>query len=137
VRSLFIEPAFAIVAVLTLAIGVGGTTAIFRICQAVLFKPLAYSEPDRIVMVWEQLEGGTPRGFAPANFIDVRTHSTSFDHLAAVNPSPEFTMAGSAGPERIAGAAVSADFFRRASLVRSGPTSSADRSLACDTDRLA
>src|SRR5687768_5142118 len=112
VRSLVVEPTFSIAAVLTLAIGIGGTTAIFSVCQTVLFKPLPYSEPDRIVMAWEQLEGRTPQGFAPANFVDIRTRSTSFDYLAAINASPEFTVTGSAGPERIAGGAVSVDFFR-------------------------
>ena len=88
VRSLVIAPTFTIASILTLAIGIGGTTAIFSICQTVLFTPLPYSEPDRIVMAWEQPEGRTPQGFAPANFIDVRTRSTSFEYLAAINASP-------------------------------------------------
>jgi putative ABC transport system permease protein len=112
VRSLVADPTFSVAAVLMLAIGLGGTSAIFSVCQTVLLKPLPYSHPDRIVMVWEQPEGRTPQGFAPANFVDVRTRSTSFEHLAAINPSPEFTVTGSAGPERLAGAAVSVDFLR-------------------------
>ena len=97
---------------ITLALGVGASAAIFSICQAVLFKPLPYPAPDRIVMVWEtEMREGRTSGAAPANFVDWRTRSRSFEQLAALDPFREVTLAGRREPERLNGAAVSATFF--------------------------
>src|SRR4030095_15187212 len=63
---------FATAAVVTLALGIGANTAIFSVCNAVLFKPLPFAEPDRIVTILERIPGGTLMTVAPANYMDVR-----------------------------------------------------------------
>jgi putative ABC transport system permease protein len=101
---------FAAAAVLTLALGIGANSAIFSLCNAVLFKALPYSAPDRIVMLWETLLG-KPITVAPANFVDWRNASQSFSEMAAVNPNAGFTLGSPNEPVRLTGAGVSANFF--------------------------
>ncbi len=72
-RSLRRTPGFTIAAVLTLALGIGGTTAIVSAVDAVLMRPLPYDNPDRVVTVWEEMSAaaGTARNTpAPANYFD-------------------------------------------------------------------
>lgn len=110
-RMLRKNPGFTAAAVLTLALGIGANTAIFSICNAVLFKALPYSNPDHIVMLWETLRGGTPITVAPANFVDWRNTSRSFSEMAALNPNSGFTLATQDEAVRLTGAGVSANFF--------------------------
>ena len=111
-RQLIKNPGFTTVAVLTLALGIGANTAIFSVCEAVLLKPLPYSDPDRIVMLWEQgLEGSTLGLVAPANFFDWREQSRSFGEMAAINPNPNFVLTGQGEPVRLTGAGVSSNLF--------------------------
>jgi len=98
--------------VLTLALGIGANTALFSICNAVLLKPLPYSDPDRIVMLWEELPNNKElMPVAPANFTDWREQTTAFSEIAAINPFPNFIVTGNGEPLRLAGAAVSWNFF--------------------------
>src|SRR5438094_1346092 len=90
VRMLRRNPGFAATAVITLALGIGANTAIFSVCNAVLFKPLPYAEPGRIVMLWERTRDGTLMTVAPANFVDWRSGSRSFSEVAALNPFSSF-----------------------------------------------
>jgi putative ABC transport system permease protein len=110
-RLLRKNPGFAAAAVLTLALGIGANTAIFSICNAVLFKALPYSDPDRIVMLWETMRDGKRITVAPANFVDWRNASRSFSEVAAVNPNSGFTLGWQNEPVRLTGASVSANFF--------------------------
>ena len=112
VRALAQHPGFATVAVVTLALGIGANTTIFTVVSGVLLKPLPYRESGRIVTLWErQLSSGIVGTVAPANFYDWRHQSQSFDKMAAIDPYPDFILNGSGEPRRLAGAAVSADFF--------------------------
>src|SRR5450755_2281648 len=111
-RTLTKNLAFSTVAILTLALGIGANTTIFTVVNGVLLKPLPYPAPERLLMLWErQLSDGTLGTVAPANFFDWREQSRSFAKMAAIDPYPDFILNGSGEPHRLAGAAVSSDFF--------------------------
>src|SRR5690606_26325525 len=84
-RVLARSPGFAVVAVLTLALGIGANTAIFSVVDAVLLEPLPYADPDRLVMVWQtDRVSGTEREPASVpDYFDVRERSRVFEELAA------------------------------------------------------
>src|SRR5215467_3210875 len=114
VRTLRRNPGFAATAVLTLALGIGASTTIFSLCNAVLFKPLPYAEPDRIVMLSERNPDGKLSGVAPANFVDWQNGSRSFSGMAAVRASSfssSFILGGQGEAARLAGGDASSDFF--------------------------
>ncbi|HYY58645.1 MAG TPA: ABC transporter permease, partial [Pyrinomonadaceae bacterium] len=112
VRMLLKRPGFSLVAVLALALGIGANTAIFSVVNAVLLRPLAFAEPERLVMVW----GSAPQlGFdllpaTAAESQDWREHNQVFEHVAAFK-SWAWNMTGSNGPEQIWGARVSSTLF--------------------------
>ncbi|MFN2565502.1 MAG: hypothetical protein ABR499_10885, partial [Gemmatimonadaceae bacterium] len=85
-RSLRNHPAFALTAVLTLALGIGATTAIFSVVNAVLLRPLPYAQADRLVLVWGEMRTRNVRDFpfSPPNFQDLRRGVPAFQDLAAV-----------------------------------------------------
>jgi hypothetical protein len=83
IRSLFKKPGFTAVAIVTLALGIGASTAIFSILEAVLLRPLPYPDQERIVDVVELNEAGRPMPFTDPNFVDLRARSRSFDALAS------------------------------------------------------
>jgi predicted permease len=111
-RVLRKAPGFTTVAVLTLALGIGATTAIFTVVNAVLLRPLPYPEPDRIVSIALLYKGqlGTTE-FSAKQFEFWKAHSDLFQHLAAtVNVG--FNLGGVSTPERIKALRVSADYFQ-------------------------
>ena len=113
-RMLRKNPGFAAAAVITLALGIGANTAIFSVCNAVLFKPLPYAEPDRIVMLSERQRDGKLGGVAPANFVDWRDASRSFSGMAAMRASSfasSFILGGQSEASRLTGGDVSSSFF--------------------------
>ncbi len=89
IRRLTRAPGFAVVTTLTIAIGIGGSTAIFAVANEVLFRPLAVAEPDRLAMLWEsnQERGWNRVQVAPANALDWRARVRSFEDLALVGES--------------------------------------------------
>jgi len=111
-RSLRRNSGFTTVAILTLALGIGANTTIFSVVNGVLLKPLPYANPDRLVTLWETHPTWGPfLTVAPANFYDWRQQSASFARMAALDPYPDFILTGRGEPRRLAGAAVTADFF--------------------------
>ena len=109
-RALRRAPGFALTAIVTLALGVGATTAIFSAVDAVLLRPLPFPEPERLVQLHETVPDRGDRGVAPANFLDWRAQSRTFESLAAFDLRTGNLLAG-AEPERLTFATVSAGFF--------------------------
>ena len=105
------NPGFTAAVALTLALGIGANTAIFTICNAILLRPLPYHDPDRLVMLWERQRTGDAGSVAPANFLDWRAQTHSFDRVTAIHPFPNFVLSGAGDAQRLTGAAVSWDFF--------------------------
>ena len=108
-RMLRKAPGFAIVAVLTLAIGVGANTAIFSVVNAVLLKPLAIQNPSRVVYVQEVWRNIFPN-LSVGNFADLRSQSKSFVSLAA-SSNGSFNLDTAETPERVDGEAATAEYF--------------------------
>jgi putative ABC transport system permease protein len=110
VRTLAERPGFAVVSALTIALGVGGTTAMFGVVDAVLLRPLPYAEPDRLVMLWTRTPGGPPAAASWPEFVDWREQNHSFADMA-VWRGQSVNLTGGAEPERVIGAFVSDRFF--------------------------
>ncbi len=110
-RRLKGSPAFTVVSVLTLALGIGATTAIFSAVNPVLFEPLPYPEPDRVAMIWDHGGEDMPLAITFGTYREVVERSRSFDALAVMK-SWQPTMTGPAEPERLDGQRVSAQYFR-------------------------
>ena len=83
VRSLRKSPGFTVVAVLTIALGLGANMAIFSFLDGVLLKPYGYPEPERLVQLWEKPPGGLRNGISALNFIDWQEQAKSFTAMAA------------------------------------------------------
>ncbi len=110
-RSLVRAPRFTVPSLLTLALGIGATAAMFSVLGAVLLEPLPYHEPDRVVAVWETNRGGTVRnGIAPANFVEWRERARTLDHLGMVGPRGLAIMLNGQ-PLQVSGVTVSSDAF--------------------------
>lgn len=113
-RALLRSRGFALVAMITLALGIGATTAIFSVTHAVLLSSLPFAEPERIVMVWENnprlKQGGDRLPAAPADFLDWRTQNKVFQDIAAFTTF-SFSLTGGGQPEKIDAVLCSAGFF--------------------------
>src|SRR4029453_8797569 len=114
VRSLTKTPAFTIIALIALALGIGANTAIFTVINTVLLRPLPYPDSDRLAMLWETNPrfqiGVDTLPVAPGNVMDWREEKSVFEELSAVGPG-RVNISGDGEPERINGASVSVNFF--------------------------
>jgi putative ABC transport system permease protein len=115
IHSLRTRPGFALVAILTLALGIGATTAIFSVVNGVLLQPLPLQDPARLVMVWEQHldePGAEPNRVSPANYTEwTRQTSKLFSSLGAAFDW-EMSMTGQGEPEVVRAGLVSGTLFR-------------------------
>jgi putative ABC transport system permease protein len=109
-RMLAHSPGFAIVALLTLALGIGANTAIFSFVDGVLLKPLPYENGDRIVRVMERPPQGGINGISTLNFLDWQRDNTVFDFMAA-QTGGQVTLTGVSEPVQLRGARVSSRYF--------------------------
>jgi putative ABC transport system permease protein len=113
-RSLKRQPAFAITAVLTIALGIGATSAIFSVVNAVLLRPLPYSDAARLGTIWSDLRARNVKDFPlpPADFFDLNKDTTQFDGIAGLTTfRPTIGGDGRGDSEQVTGAAVTPNFF--------------------------
>src|ERR1051326_2387234 len=112
-RTLLKKPGFTLIAVATLALCIGATTAIFSVVNAVLLRPLPSPHPERMVYVWSgsQTDPKEEDSISPHNFTDMRSRNQSFDAYCALNYT-SFTLTGDQQPEALNGVLASADFGR-------------------------
>jgi putative ABC transport system permease protein len=108
-RTLHRKPGFAMVVILTLGLGIGLNTATFSIVNAVLIRPLAFPEPERLVALHERL-GVQDAPFSPPDFLDLEQDQQSFENVAAY-VNIQFELSGRSDPIRIDAAKVSAGLF--------------------------
>jgi putative ABC transport system permease protein len=112
-RMLRKNPGFTLVAVVTLALGIGGNTAIFSVVNAILLRPLPFPQPHSIVQLLKQYKDGTGDDISVPLFNYWRERNEVFSHLAAFSLGPiGFNLATRGLPERVPGARVSAEFFQ-------------------------
>jgi len=112
-RMLLKQPGFTLVAVITLALGIGANTAIFSVVNAVLLRPLPFAQSERLGMVWNHgaaAAGGDRTPLAVADLLDWRAQSRSFEGVAAFQPAALNYSSGEI-PVQVRGAIVTANFF--------------------------
>jgi predicted permease len=111
-RTLLRNPGYALIAVLTLGLGIGANTAIFTVINGVLLRPLPYAQAGQIVHIDEVAArlGSDPIGLSVPEFMDYRDQSHSFSNVAEYH-SMLFTLLGTANPERVITGVVSANYF--------------------------
>src|SRR3982750_1961825 len=132
IRSLLKRPGATVVALVTLALGIGVNTAIFSAVDSVLLRPLPLKDPERLVSIWEQtLRVGIQQNeVAPANFFDMRNQSQVFEGIGAYGPQ-DLNLTGGGEPERLNGQLVTANVF---SIL--GVQPALGRTFSADEDRL-
>lgn len=111
-RTLTKNPGFALVAILSLAIGIGASSAIFSVTNAVLLRPLPYQDADRLMILWSRSPGlnVAQDWFSPGQYLDVKTQNQVFEQTA-ITIGASFNLTGQGGPEHVDGARVSSSFF--------------------------
>ncbi|MBI3406703.1 MAG: ABC transporter permease, partial [Acidobacteria bacterium] len=112
-RTISRTPGSSFLAVLTLALGIGATTAIFSVFHAVLLQPLPFPETERLVEIWETRtqKGWNQASFTEANFWDIRARNRTFEEIGALH-GDDANLTGFGDPEHVSIARVSAGFFR-------------------------
>jgi len=113
IRMLVKQPGFTLVAVITLALGIGANTAIFSLVNSILLRPLPFREPDRLVRMLQASPklGLSSWGVSQADFAAYREQNRSFESIAIYNNTAT-NLTGAGEPERLPIATVTADFFK-------------------------
>src|SRR4051795_11655514 len=112
-RMLRRSPGFTVIAILTLGLGIGATTAVFSVCDALLWKPISLPHLDSLVVV-NQADPNAPDNpdpLTPADLEDIRRANTSFDALATWQGGAANIVGAGGEPERVMQTLVSANFF--------------------------
>ena len=110
IRILRRSPTFTAAAIVTLALGIGANTALFTVINAVLLRPLPYPDSKEIVMLYGRSPDGSTESLSPADFLDNRRQSKSFEQLAGFREI-SFNITGGMQPQRVAGAVVTPNLF--------------------------
>src|SRR5215204_640790 len=109
-RSLRRNPAFAAIAILTLALGIGANAAIFSVVNTVLLRPLPWSDPDRAVMIWSKWTAFDKTWVATGEVVDYRRRAQTLSEVAAWGEG-QVNLTGDGDPERVSAASVTANLF--------------------------
>src|SRR5687768_12420390 len=110
-RGLWRSPGFSLAVILTLALGIGGNTAVFSVVDQLLLRPLPYPDGNQLVMVEESAGGLSARAdVSPANWLDWQRESRAFGRFAAWGPA-SFVLIGAGEPRRVNAQLVSSEFF--------------------------
>ena len=112
VRGLLGNPGFTAVSILTLGLGIGSSTAIFSVVDAVLLRALPYPNPEKIVRMWEQAPNGHRMDFADPNFDDLHAQNNAFAEMAAYGGSEPVSVSGGSEAVRVNLSEVSNGFFK-------------------------
>ena len=110
VRRLLQAPELSMVIIVTLAVGIGLTTVVFALVDAVVLRPLPFRDPGRMVLPWVTRPDGSRTGLSYPDFLDLQAKSRGFAYVAFHSPD-QFTLRHAGGLERIQGAWVSAGYF--------------------------
>lgn len=110
-RMLRKSPGFTLVAMLTLALGIGANTAMFSVVRGVVLAPLPYFQPDRLVMVLESNQRFAQDAISYPNFVDWQRSARSFEQMAAIMLQQGYDLSGPGAPEHLDGVQVTAGFF--------------------------
>ena len=109
-RMLLKNPGMTTIAIITLALAIGANTAIFSVVNAVLLRPLPYTNPDRLVALWANVPERGRWRTTPANFFDWKKQQTVFEGMAAFGQGT-MTLTGEGEPEQLLGSRVSSGYF--------------------------
>jgi putative ABC transport system permease protein len=124
------DPAFMAVTILTLALGIGATSAIFSVVNGVLLRPLPFPHSDRVVMLMEQTKAFPKLSVSYQNFVDWRAQAQSFESVAAVR-NAVVTLSGTGQPERLPAQMTTANLFTTLGInVTEGRTFTAEEDRA-------
>jgi len=110
IRTMVGSPGFTLVALATIALGIGANTAIFSVVNTVLLRPLPYQDPARLVVLWEKQEQINQESPSLPDFIDWRDRDQSFEQMAVARRD-NVNLTGTGDPERLVVRQVSANFF--------------------------
>src|SRR6185369_475791 len=109
-RGLWRSPTFSVAVILTLALGIGGNTAVFSVVDQLLLRPLPYPDGDQLVMVEESTNRSAHADVSPANWLDWQRDSRTVRAFAAWQPT-SFTLLGAGEPRRVNAQMVSSELF--------------------------
>jgi len=111
-RLVRLNPVFSTIAILTLALGIGGITAMFSAVYAILIRPLPYTNADRLVMIWDELSGEGRSGHmpTPAEWLEWRRHNSVFTDIAATQPG-DAILSGDSEPEEVPARKATGNFW--------------------------
>ncbi|MFL6310799.1 MAG: ABC transporter permease [Terriglobales bacterium] len=129
-RVLAKSPGFCLIAILTLALGIGANTAIFSVVNGVLLNPLPFHEPNQLVSMFQEIPNFKNGSISYPNFLDWRRMNTTFAGMAAYR-STGFNLSGNGEPERLHGEMISAGFFE---ILGANPIMG--RTFTADEDRI-
>ena len=131
IRSVFKQPIFTMVVVVTLALGIGANTAIFTVVNAVVLQPLPFQDADRLTMIWTTKDANQEQPLSFADYNDLRAQTKSFSAVGAASPLWHLTLTGGEEPEPLEGLFVSANMFE---LLRVSPARG--RNFTAEEDRV-